>query len=274
MGSDIFTHKCEAHNVIVEYRRTCPVCVSTKRAQLHTANMAHMPRYLFEQTLDVRVEKHNPCLDVAVSSIPERPATYMVSSRSCYYPGYYQLKPSVQTVVQHLDNTKDVEITRVRLHHQALLATVPLTARDLALTNAAADLYDDLMRLSGGAYTGAGVKLSFINFVADCMRAGQKLVPVKTTETVQLDALSMRVVQYVETVHLGLNAEKSLLERDLDKNRYTSAQIREKFRVFVNKACNEYYSARLPASERVNAQTMANLIDYYRQHYNLGHRSV
>lgn len=274
MGSDIFTHKCEAHNVIVEYRRTCPVCVSTKRAQLHAANMARMPRYLFEQTLDVRATTPNPCLHVEVSSTSERPATHMVSSRSCYYPGYYQLKPSVQTMVQHLDNTKDVEITRVRLHYQELLDTVTLTARDLALTNAAAALYDDLMRLSGGAYTGAGVKQSFIAFVADCMRAGQKLVPVKTTETIQLDDASLCVVQYVETVHLGLAAEKSLLERDLDRYRYTSAQIRDKFRIFVNKACNEYYSARRPATERVNAQTMSNLIDYYRQHYNLGHRCV
>ena len=79
MGSDIFTSKCEAHNYVVPYRSSCPVCVSAKRSQLHAANLAHMPRYLFEQQLDVRVDSTSMASGLCVLGVdaPKPVRSYM-----------------------------------------------------------------------------------------------------------------------------------------------------------------------------------------------------
>ena len=171
MGSDIFTSKCEAHNYVVPYRSSCPVCVSAKRSQLHAANMAHMPRYLFEQQLDVRVDStgmaSGPC--VLGVDAPKPVRSYMkapehnnaeacevrwkVNFKSNYLSNSYaKLSSTTQALLMALDVTTDARLLKMRQDYQAQIdsgATSPKDQDRLGY-NLAIDMYHEIVRVSKG----------------------------------------------------------------------------------------------------------------------------
>lgn len=172
MGSDIFTWKCEAHNLIIEQRRSCPVCVSAKRSQLHAANLAHMPRYLFEQQLDLRP---NPMKEVACAT--------QMGPKSCVnklpheYSGYFELSSSVQSMLNILAHTEDSKILTLRKHYERQLDGYVIVYGDhkRVAYNAAIDLWFELKRLTH-AQLGDDIRQQFEHFQARILLEGQRLL--------------------------------------------------------------------------------------------------
>jgi len=171
MGSDIFSWKCEAHNLIVAQHRSCPVCVSAKRSQLHAANLAHMPRYLFEQTLDVRAA-------VKVQEVPPRvpvstDITYIYNRRCHEYQGYYALNSATQNMLQALETTKVKAAWARRLELQNRLTDPALWS---ACRTMASDLWyvaEDISEIK----INEGVREQFITFLTKIIGEGQVIVP-------------------------------------------------------------------------------------------------
>lgn len=163
---DIFSWKCEAHNLIVSQHRSCPVCVSAKRSQLHAANMAHMPRYLFEQTLDVRTTLQGlptrsvmktPCAETILTADMSKLAPcekrYKVNYLSNFQlPGAYtKLHAITKELLFELDVTTDVRLCKLRLTYQKHLSDPTVASIDIPRIkeNFAIDMWYEFLRVTG-----------------------------------------------------------------------------------------------------------------------------
>ena len=156
MGSDIFSTKCGAHNIIVPQHRSCPVCVSAKRSQLHAANMAHMPRYLFEQTLDVQsTPQGTPVRTFMKAPEQAKPCevSWKVNFKSNYLSqSYAKLASTTQALLMALDVTTDAHLLKMRQDYQRLIdsrATSP-NDQDRLMYGLAVDTYHQIVRVSKG----------------------------------------------------------------------------------------------------------------------------
>lgn len=162
MGSDVFSRKCGAHNIIVPRHSSCPVCVSAKRSQLHAANLAHMPRYLFEQQLDVkstpqgtpvRTYMKNPCVEVVLSASKSKldvcEKRYTVNYPSNNFPDYTKLHSTVQAFLMALDRTDDARVHGLRTNYQRMIddPLVGLSEKGRHRHNLAIDMWYEIIRI-------------------------------------------------------------------------------------------------------------------------------
>jgi hypothetical protein len=201
MGSDVFSRKCGAHNVIVPQHRSCPVCVSAKRSQLHAANLAHMPRYLFEQQLDVRVDStgmaSGPCVlgvdaPKPVRSFMKAPESmsrhviqgsasdamaiaaskllcdvrWKVNFKSSYLAvAYSKLEPTVQALFMALDTTTDPKLLRMREEYQQGMAKLP-SEQERLQGNLAIDMWHEIVRVTNSTDADGEIHRFMGQFVA------------------------------------------------------------------------------------------------------------
>lgn len=223
MGSDIFTKKCEAHNYMVPYRSSCPVCVSAKRSQLHAANLAHMPRYLFEQQLDVQADATGAPKPVrSFMKAPEQAkpceVRWKVNFKSNYLEtSYSKLSSTTQALLMALDVTTDARIRKMRQDYQAQIdsgATSP-SEQDRLGHNLAIDMYYEIVRVSKSNIDDAArITGQFVDYFKLLYGNGQRLIvdetPAVTTSKFVLNFTSVNGAS-------TLNRTTQMLLRKLDK---------------------------------------------------------
>jgi len=180
MGSDIFTTKCEAHNYVVPYRSTCPICVSAKRSQLHAANLAHMPRYLFEQDL-------RPACDETGLHKPwqAKPCDvrWKVNFKSNHLPiTYSELQSTTQALLMALDVTTDSRLIAMRQDYQTMIDEdgKSMSEQTRILHNLAIDMYHEIVRATKSNHEDCSrITGQFIHHFKLLYGSGQRLVKIQ-----------------------------------------------------------------------------------------------
>ena len=254
MGSDIFSRKCGAHNIIVPQHRSCPVCVSAKRSQLHAANLAHIPRYLFEQTLDVQADATgapkpvrsfmkapasrsmhiqgaaSDAMAIAASRIPCK-VRYKVNFKSNYLHGsYVQLASTTQALLMALDVATDAKLLKLRLSYQANITSGPysLNDQDRLVNNLATDMWYEIVRATGtdkdrvqidGAISVMGQFVAHFRLLYD---SGQRLIrnePASTPAKYVLNFTSLNGSSNLNSTTQELLRKLDKYEGDVGKHR-------------------------------------------------------
>lgn len=182
MGYDLLTTKCDAHNYVMPYRSSCPICVSAKRSQLHAANLAHMPRYLFEQQLDVKATPQGtPKLTpydvrLIVDDVAVTTPKYVLNFVSNYSA---DLNATTCALLRKLDKYED-GLGALRMKHQKIIEGFekPLSSYMLAVKGMAKALWVSVAS-RGAACNSMKVRDQFLAEVEYSWAIGQRLTDIQ-----------------------------------------------------------------------------------------------
>jgi hypothetical protein len=242
--------------------------VSAKRSQLHAANLAHMPRYLFEQTLAVKSTLQvtrecgqRPAKTHAVVP-PLAPPQYQLNFESSR--GAYGLNASTEKLLRKLDKYQD-GLGELRMAYQEKIAGL---GRDNwrhrpAVKDMAGALWN---KLTDDEDTGISVKVrdQFLSEVERAYNLGQRLTeihPLKPAPDPAFpaavdDDLIACLYKYLLSNTKELYHKHTLLEIQLDRVPHnTRGGLIWCFRNLAHETQYEYARDRMRDWQRLNANT-------------------
>ena len=246
MGFDVFTTKCEAHNHLVPSRSSCPVCVSAKRSQLHASNLAHMPRYLFEQQLDIKSTPQGTPIEVPLTADKPCDVRWKVNFKSNYLAHSYANQSSTtQALLMALDVTTDARLLHIRKQYQEQeSAATSRNDQERLEHNMAIDMYHEIVRISKGRIEDPErVTGEFVAYFKLLYGNGQRLIVNKAALTVP----TRYVLNFPSRdSEITLNSTTRALLRKLDKYEDALGPLRMKHQKIIGgieRHLSRYYIA-------------------------------
>lgn len=297
MGADVFATKCGVHNIVVPRHQSCPVCVSAKRTQLHAANLAHMPRYLFDQQLDVRADATGlpkpvrsfmkapetitaqftvaamNVVPYATPTAPTVPRTYKPNMRSRDWNGHYDLNATTKTLYGHIETAP--ELLEQWFNLQQCIEQRTTTVESVAYT-----LWDSGTSKDGllHARTLTKVRDQFVARFVYLYKHEQRVCdltgmtePEKPKPLTAEASLVDCLYNYLVTNTKELSQKRTLLESELSKPTCTTkANLAERFRDLAIATARAYENERMYDWKRINANTVYELQERLADEFLLG----
>jgi hypothetical protein len=150
--------------------------VSAKRSQLHAANLAHTPRYLFEQTLDVKATPQGLPYSKEVDA-------WKVNFKSNHLAQTYsKLESTTQALLMALDVTTDSRLITMRQDYQKIIDAdgKSLSEQKRILHNLAIDMYHEIVRATKSSHEDSSrITGQFVQHFELLYGSGQRLVKIQ-----------------------------------------------------------------------------------------------
>jgi hypothetical protein len=231
--------------------------VSAKRSQLHAANLAHMPRYLFEQKLNTACDEtglHKPwqAKPVPVPLVPPSTPKYQLNFTSTY--GAASLNNTTLALLRKLDKYEGA-LGKLRMDHQRTIACLDKqsTYYQMAVKSMALGLWN---YVSAGEDREMSMKVrdQFLGQVEYLYGWGQRLTEVPAVQppkAARYRDYADDVYDYILTGSNELYGRQRLLEANLDAKlaQYkleTRPYVISAFRDFARDACDFYIIDKMP----------------------------